>query len=634
MAVPRAGPRPIGADADAEARTTTDRRRRRRRARGGARRAPPIAGPPTPPTEARPSPAGSASFAAASTSSAPTNPYAAEEYAELRARLETLETQRATCATAIAGRASSSPSSTTLIADQFRTTFRALEAAFDARFEQLFGGGYAQLVADRPDGPRRDRRRDRRPAAGKKAQALAMLSGGERALTAVALLFAMLEVRPVPFCVLDEVDAALDEANVGRFADALRSLAAPDPVHRHHPQPRHDRGGRRPLRRDRRRRLGQPGHQPPARRGAGARRPGPRRARAGGADALLATARDEAGRPRPTPTRRCRARRQVEPGWEPDPADFEDPASTTGRRPEPATPSRRPSPSRARRPSRAPSPSPSRAPSADGAEPSPPYAAVRAGRARRRRRPPRARSTPASSGPAAASCPACAASSAAAADGPSWDEVEETLIAGDVGAALAMDVVERARRRRDPAGAEAAVRAELAALLVPRDPDWAPQPAGRRAAGRHPRRRRQRHRQDDDDRQARQPLRGGGPIGHPRRRRHVPRRRDRPAPDLGGPGRRAGRRPRARRRPRRGRLRRARCGGRPRRGPRHRRHRRPPPHQVEPHGRADQDPPDHRQAAARARARRRCSCSTRRPARTASPRRRRSTRRSGSPGSS
>jgi fused signal recognition particle receptor len=62
-------------------------------------------------------------------------------------------------------------------------------------------------------------------------------------------------------------------------------------------------------------------------------------------------------------------------------------------------------------------------------------------------------------------------------DGPIWDEVEETLIGGDVGAALAMDVVERARARRDPDGAEAAVRAELAALLVDRDVHWSPRPA-------------------------------------------------------------------------------------------------------------------------------------------------------------
>jgi fused signal recognition particle receptor len=59
---------------------------------------------------------------------------------------------------------------------------------------------------------------------------------------------------------------------------------------------------------------------------------------------------------------------------------------------------------------------------------------------------------------------------------PQWDEVEETLIGGDVGAALAMDVVERARSRHDPAGAEAAVRAELARLLVTREVDWAPRP--------------------------------------------------------------------------------------------------------------------------------------------------------------
>ncbi len=62
-------------------------------------------------------------------------------------------------------------------------------------------------------------------------------------------------------------------------------------------------------------------------------------------------------------------------------------------------------------------------------------------------------------------------------DGPSWDEVEETLIAGDVGALLAMRIVERARARHDPAGPEAAVRAELEGLLVPSDPHWSPSPA-------------------------------------------------------------------------------------------------------------------------------------------------------------
>jgi len=111
------------------------------------------------------------------------------------------------------------------IARQFRATFAALETAFDRQFQQLFGGGYARLsLTDPGDLSQTGVEIVARPP-GKKAQALAMLSGGERALTAVALLFAMLEVRPVPFCVLDEVDAALDEANIGRFVDALRDLA-------------------------------------------------------------------------------------------------------------------------------------------------------------------------------------------------------------------------------------------------------------------------------------------------------------------------------------------------------------------------------------------------------------------------
>ncbi len=153
------------------------------------------------------------------------NPLAVEEYAELKARLEALETQGADLRSAIVRTRTLIEELTTMIGDQFRTTFRALEAAFDARFKQLFGGGFARLdLTDPSDLASTGVDIVARPP-GKKAQALAMLSGGERALTAVALLFAMLEVRPVPFCVLDEVDAALDEANVGRFSDALRSLA-------------------------------------------------------------------------------------------------------------------------------------------------------------------------------------------------------------------------------------------------------------------------------------------------------------------------------------------------------------------------------------------------------------------------
>ena len=153
------------------------------------------------------------------------NPFAVQEYAELKVRLESLEAQGADLRDAIVRTRTLIDDLATMIADQFRTTFRALETAFDERFKQLFGGGFARLdLTDPTDLAATGVEIVARPP-GKKAQSLAMLSGGERALTAVALLFAMLEVRPVPFCVLDEVDAALDEANVGRFSDALRGLA-------------------------------------------------------------------------------------------------------------------------------------------------------------------------------------------------------------------------------------------------------------------------------------------------------------------------------------------------------------------------------------------------------------------------
>jgi chromosome segregation protein len=153
------------------------------------------------------------------------NPFAVEEYAELRERLETMEAQRTDLETAIAATRELIATLTAMITEQFRKTFAALEDAFARRFQELFGGGDAQLSLTAPDDLSATGIEIHARPPGKKRQPLSMLSGGERALTAVSLLLAMLEVRPVPFCVLDEVDAALDEANIGRFSRALRGLA-------------------------------------------------------------------------------------------------------------------------------------------------------------------------------------------------------------------------------------------------------------------------------------------------------------------------------------------------------------------------------------------------------------------------
>ena len=153
------------------------------------------------------------------------NPFASEEYEALKARLAALEAQRSDLLTAIDKTRALIEQLNSMISIQFRSTFKALETAFDARFRQLFGGGFARLSLTEPDDLAATGIEIVARPPGKRAQPLSMLSGGERALTAVALLFAMLEVHPVPFCVLDEVDAALDEANVGRFAEAVRTLA-------------------------------------------------------------------------------------------------------------------------------------------------------------------------------------------------------------------------------------------------------------------------------------------------------------------------------------------------------------------------------------------------------------------------
>jgi chromosome segregation protein len=105
---------------------------------------------------------------------------------------------------------------------RFETTFKQIKKEFEIVFKQLFGGGHAELKLTDPSNLLETGVDIIAEPPGKKLQHLGLLSGGERALTAIALLFAILRVRPVPFCILDEVEAALDEANVVRFAKYIK----------------------------------------------------------------------------------------------------------------------------------------------------------------------------------------------------------------------------------------------------------------------------------------------------------------------------------------------------------------------------------------------------------------------------
>ncbi|GAF66104.1 chromosome segregation protein SMC [Bacillus sp. TS-2] len=109
---------------------------------------------------------------------------------------------------------------------RFEQSFVQIRSHFQVVFKELFGGGEADLVLTTPDDLLMTGVEIVARPPGKKRQNLALLSGGERALTAIALLFAILKVRPVPFCVLDEVEAALDEANVSRFAHFLKDFSS------------------------------------------------------------------------------------------------------------------------------------------------------------------------------------------------------------------------------------------------------------------------------------------------------------------------------------------------------------------------------------------------------------------------
>ena len=110
------------------------------------------------------------------------------------------------------------------MSEQLQGVLSDIREKFQHVFAQLFGGGTAQIVASNPESILESGIDFYIQPPGKKRQQLSLLSGGERALTVIALLFALLDYRPAPFCVLDEVDAALDDANVERFSQYLHNL--------------------------------------------------------------------------------------------------------------------------------------------------------------------------------------------------------------------------------------------------------------------------------------------------------------------------------------------------------------------------------------------------------------------------
>ena len=111
--------------------------------------------------------------------------------------------------------------------EMFRETFEQANANFEQMFTKLFSGGTAKLVLiENPDDPLECGVEIIARPPGKRLQSISLLSGGERTMTAVSLLFAIYLIKPSPFCLLDELDAALDDSNIGRFVQALKDFLA------------------------------------------------------------------------------------------------------------------------------------------------------------------------------------------------------------------------------------------------------------------------------------------------------------------------------------------------------------------------------------------------------------------------
>ncbi len=155
----------------------------------------------------------------------PVNPEAQVEFREVKERYQFMTEQVADLEKAETDVRQVISELDGLMERELHKTFDAVAGEFSGIFKRLFGGGTARLMLTDPDDMTNTGIDIEARLPGRRMQGLSLLSGGERSLTAVSLVFALLRVAPTPFCVLDEVDAMLDEANVGRFRELLRELS-------------------------------------------------------------------------------------------------------------------------------------------------------------------------------------------------------------------------------------------------------------------------------------------------------------------------------------------------------------------------------------------------------------------------
>jgi chromosome segregation protein len=155
----------------------------------------------------------------------PINPDAKNEYDQEKERYEFMKTQVEDLHKAEADLKQVVAELDEITKQEFVKTFDAVDKQFRETFVRLFGGGSARLALTDPENLVETGIEIEARLPGRREQGLALLSGGERSLTAIALVFALLKVSPTPVCVMDEVDAMLDEANVGRFRDLLVDLS-------------------------------------------------------------------------------------------------------------------------------------------------------------------------------------------------------------------------------------------------------------------------------------------------------------------------------------------------------------------------------------------------------------------------